>query len=61
MRGIRRRAIRRVFVCAVCYNGVTVSLAGLVNPLVAAVAMPVSSLLSLAPATVGMRRAWRAE
>ncbi len=59
MRGIRRRAIRRVFVCAVCYNGVTVSLAlaGLVNPLVAAVAMPVSSLLSLAPATVGMRRA----
>ncbi len=59
---IRRRTIRRVFVFAVCYNGVIVSLAlaGLVNPLVAAVAMPVSSLLSLALATIGMRRAWRA-
>ena len=60
---LRRRAIRRVFVFAVCYNGVIVSLAlaGLVNPLVAAVAMPVSSLLSLALATIGMRRAWGTE
>ena len=60
---LRRRAIRRVFVFAVCYNGIIVSLAlaGLVNPLVAAVAMPVSSLLSLALATLGMRRAWRTE
>ena len=70
LRGVRRlfavaelrgRTIRRVFVFALCYNGITVSLAlaGLVNPLVAAVAMPVSSLLSLALATAGMRRAWR--
>jgi Cu2+-exporting ATPase len=60
---LRRRAIRRVFVFAVCYNVGTVSLAlaGLINPLVAAVAMPVSALLSLSIATVGMRRAWRAE
>lgn len=60
---LRRRAIRRVFVFAVCYNVATVSLAlaGLVNPLVAAVAMPVSSLISLALATGGMRRAWRPE
>ncbi|MBK8478260.1 MAG: HAD-IC family P-type ATPase [Opitutaceae bacterium] len=58
---LRRRTIRRVFVFALCYNVGTVSLAlaGLVNPLVAAVAMPVSSLLSLAIATTGMRRAWR--
>jgi Cu2+-exporting ATPase len=60
---LRRRALRRVFVFAVCYNVCTVSLAlaGLVNPLVAAVAMPTSSLISLALATFGMRRAWRAE
>ncbi|MFT3828888.1 MAG: HAD-IC family P-type ATPase [Opitutaceae bacterium] len=60
---LRRRALRRVFVFAVCYNVGTVSLAlaGLVNPFVAAVAMPVSSLISSALATVGMRRAWRRE
>ncbi|HLP02363.1 MAG TPA: HAD-IC family P-type ATPase [Opitutaceae bacterium] len=60
---LRRRALRRVFVFAVCYNAGTVSLAlaGHINPLVAAVAMPVSSLISLALATVGMRRAWRTE
>ena len=59
---LRRRALRRVFVFAVCYNAGTVSLAlaGLVNPLVAAVAMPASALVSLALATAGMRRAWRA-
>ncbi len=59
---LRRRSIRRVFVFAVCYNIGTVSLAlaGWVNPLVAAVAMPTSALLSLALATAGMRRAWRA-
>ncbi len=60
---LRRCAIRRVFVFAVCYNvgTVTLALAGLVNPLVAAVAMPTSALISLALATTGMRRAWRAE
>ncbi len=60
---LRHRAIRRVFAFAVVYNVGTVSLAlaGLINPLVAAVAMPVSSLLSLAIATLGMRRAWRVE
>ena len=60
---LRRRAIRRVFIFAVCYNLGTVSfaLAGLINPLVAAVVMPVSAMLSLAIATTGMRRAWRGE
>ncbi len=72
LRGVRRlfvvaelrcRAIRRVFVFAVCYNvgTVTLALAGWVNPLVAAVAMPTSALISLALATTGMRRAWRSE
>jgi len=58
---LRRRTVRRVFVFAVAYNvgTVTLALAGLVNPLVAAVAMPVSSLLSVALATGGMRRAFR--
>ena len=60
---LRRRTVRRVFVFAVCYNvgTVTLALAGRVNPLVAAVAMPVSSLLSVALATGGMRRAFREE
>ncbi len=60
---LRRRAIRRVFVFAVCYNvgTVTLALAGMVNPLVAAVAMPASALISLGLATAGMGRAWRSE
>lgn len=45
----RRRALLRVFSFAVLYNAgtVTLALAGLVNPLAAAILMPTSSLLSL--------------
>ncbi len=58
---IRRRTVRRVFAFAVLYNAAALgaALAGLVNPLVAAVAMPASSLFGLALAVGGMRAAFR--
>jgi Cu2+-exporting ATPase len=58
---IRRRALRCVFIFSVCYNlgTVTLALSGHVNPLVAAVVMPVSSILSLSLATISMRSAFR--
>jgi Cu2+-exporting ATPase len=46
---LRRRAVRAVIAFAIFYNAVTVavSLAGRMNPLAAAVLMPVSSLISI--------------
>jgi Cu2+-exporting ATPase len=57
----RRRAVRVLLVFSVGYNLTTVSFAagGLMSPLVAAVLMPSSSLLSLAMVGVGLRGVWR--
>src|SRR5690606_21547864 len=46
----RRRTVRRVIGFSIAYNAIAVglSLAGLMNPLLAAVIMPISSLISLA-------------
>jgi len=46
----RARTLRRVFIFAVAYNGgaVALCLAGWMNPLLAAILMPVSSLISVA-------------
>lgn len=57
----RRRAVRVLLVFSVGYNLTTVSFAagGLMSPLVAAVLMPSSSLLSLAIVGVGLRGVWR--
>jgi Cu2+-exporting ATPase len=51
----RRRTIRRIFTLAVVYNAVAVGLclAGLMNPLLAAVLMPISSIASLGIAVLG--------
>ncbi len=50
MAGRRRRTLRRVFTFTVVYNVMTLSLclAGKMNPLVAAIVMPLSSLISVA-------------
>jgi Cu2+-exporting ATPase len=58
----RRRALLRVFSFAVLYNAgtVTLALAGLVNPLAAAILMPASSLLSLTLTVVSFPRTDRA-
>lgn len=57
---LRQRAVRRVFVFALVYNlgAVTLSLAGLMSPLLAAVLMPLSSAVTLgiARATFGSHR-----
>jgi Cu2+-exporting ATPase len=55
---VRRRAIKYVLGFAVLYNVVVVgvALAGRMNPLVAAVVMPASALVTLAIATWSMRR-----
>jgi Cu2+-exporting ATPase len=54
----RARTQRWLLVFSVAYNGLAVGLAvaGHMNPLVAAILMPVSSLLSLAISGAGMRR-----
>ena len=59
--GIRRRTQVAILVFSVVYNLVAVGLAvvGRMNPLVAAVLMPVNSLLTLALVSGGMRAAFR--
>jgi Cu2+-exporting ATPase len=58
---IRRRTQAAILVFSVAYNLLAVGLAvaGRMNPLVAAVLMPVNSLLTLALVTGGMRAAFR--
>lgn len=57
----RRRTQRWVIAFAVCYNlaAVTAAACGAMNPLLAAVVMPASSLLTLGIVALGMRRAGR--
>lgn len=57
---IRRRTHRVILVFSVAYNALAVGLAvaGHMNPLVAAILMPVNSLATLALVTGGMRRAF---
>jgi Cu2+-exporting ATPase len=59
---VRRRTQRAILVFSVAYNLLAVGLAvaGKMNPLLAAILMPVNSLLTLALVTGGMRPAWRA-
>jgi Cu2+-exporting ATPase len=56
----RRRTQCVILVFSVVYNAVAVGLAvaGHMNPLVAAILMPINSLLTLALVTGGMRRAF---
>jgi Cu2+-exporting ATPase len=58
---IRRRAQRLILVFSVTYNVLAVgaAMAGAMSPLVAAILMPVNSLLTLALVTGGMRAAFR--
>ena len=58
---LRRRTEIWVLVFSVAYNALAVGLAvaGQMNPLVAAILMPINSLLTLALVTGGMRRAFR--
>jgi Cu2+-exporting ATPase len=58
---IRRRTQGVVLVFSVVYNVAAIgwAVAGRINPLVAAVLMPASSLVALALVSWGMRRAWR--
>ena len=57
---LRRRTEMVILVFSVVYNVIAVGLAvaGLMNPLIAAVLMPINSLLTLALVTTGMRRAF---
>ncbi|MCF7687171.1 MAG: heavy metal translocating P-type ATPase metal-binding domain-containing protein [Cephaloticoccus sp.] len=57
---IRRRTEFAILVFSVLYNLIAVGLAvaGLINPLVAAVLMPANSLLTLAVVTIGMKPAF---
>jgi len=57
---VRRRSQRTILVFSVAYNVLAVGLAvaGRMNPLVAAILMPVNSLLTLALVTGGMRPAF---
>ncbi len=59
---VRRRTQRTILVFSVVYNLLAVGLAvaGKMNPLVAAILMPVNSLTTLAIVTGGMRRVFRA-
>ena len=54
----RRRTVTTVFAAAVCYNVAAVSLclAGMMHPLLAAILMPLSSIATLAIAWVGLGR-----
>jgi Cu2+-exporting ATPase len=58
---LRRRTQMAVLIFSVAYNLLAVGLAvaGMMNPLIAAVLMPINSLLTLALVTGGMRRAFR--
>lgn len=58
---IRHRTQRRILVFSIAYNLLAVGLAvaGRMNPLVAAILMPVSSLVTLAIVTAGMRNSQR--
>jgi len=58
---VRRRTQFVILIFSVIYNALTVGLAvaGHMNPLVAAILMPVNSLLTLALVTSGMRPAFR--
>ena len=57
---IRRQTHRVLLVFMIAYNitAVALAVAGLMNPLFAAVLMPLSSLATLAIVGLGMRRAW---
>ncbi len=59
---VRVRTQRRILVFSVLYNLIAVGLAvaGHMNPLVAAVMMPINSLLTLLIVTTGMRKAFAA-
>lgn len=56
----RRRTVAAVFLAAVFYNTIAVSicLAGLMHPLLAALLMPASSLATLAIAWIGIEAGW---
>ena len=58
---VRRRTQRTVLVFSIAYNVLAVGLAvaGRMNPLLAAILMPLNSLLTLALVTGGMRRVFR--
>lgn len=58
----RQRTHRVILVFSVAYNLVTVGLAvaGRMNPLLAAILMPVNSLATLGIVSLGMRSAFRA-
>jgi len=58
---VRRRTHRVLLTFMIAYNltAVTLAVAGLMNPLFAAVLMPLSSLATLAIVGIGMRHAWR--
>jgi P-type Cu2+ transporter len=58
---VRQRTQRAILVFSVAYNlfAVGLAVAGLMNPLIAAILMPVNSLLTLAIVTIGMRKALR--
>jgi Cu2+-exporting ATPase len=58
---IRRRTQWVILIFSVLYNALAVGLAvaGQMNPLVAAILMPINSLLTLLLVTTGMRRAFR--
>jgi Cu2+-exporting ATPase len=58
---IRRRTQTAILIFSVAYNLLAVGLAvvGKMNPLVAAILMPINSLLTLALVTGGMRAAFR--
>ena len=57
---LRRRTQRTILIFSIVYNLLAVGLAvaGLMNPLIAAILMPLNSLLTLALVTGGMRRAY---
>ncbi len=57
---VRRRTQRFLLIFMIAYNvtAVALAVAGLMNPLFAAVLMPLSSLATLVIVGVGMRRAW---
>jgi Cu2+-exporting ATPase len=60
---VRRRVQRTILVFSVAYNvfAVGLAVAGRMNPLIAAILMPVNSLATLLIVTAGMRPAFRAD
>jgi len=59
---LRRRSQRWILIFSVLYNALAVgfAVAGLMSPLLAAILMPLNSLLTLALVSAGMREAFRA-